>query len=349
MKILKKLLIFIMILVIIMVLPMEISKNNAFANSNFNKRAPIKIGVFLHSFDDYLSLVKQNLETIQKENQDKVEFTFFNAKENQAIQNESIDKAIKENFDLLIVNLHTLKLDEVGDTLYKIIKQNIPLILFGEPDENLIKFIGRYGVFIASSGENSGILEGKILADEWMDHKETIDKNRDNILQYIMLKGRIGDPIVNQRTKYALSTLNEAGIKTEELASVNGEWSKDLAKGAIESLFLKYGNKIEAIISNNDSMAIGAIEALQKYGYNRGNKSMTIPVVGIDGIPEAIELINKGYMTGTVIQDPRANAEALYKVGMNLAYRKPAIENTNYKFDDTGAVIRLPYKEYKKE
>ncbi|GAA0077458.1 galactose/glucose ABC transporter substrate-binding protein MglB [Clostridium sp. CTA-5] len=348
MKILKKLLIFIMILVIIMILPIQISKNNVCANSNFNKKAPIKMAVFLHSYDDYLSLVKQNLETIQKENPAKVEFTFFNAKENQTIQNESIDKALTENFDVLIVNLHTLKLDEVGNILNKIIKKNIPLILLGEPDENLIKFVGRYGVFIASYGKDSGIIEGKILANEWNTNKEFIDKNHDNILQYIMLKGRIGDPIVAQRTKYAISALNEAGIKTEELTSVNGEWSKDLAKEAIESLFLKYGNKIEAIISNNDAMAIGAIESLQKYGYNKGNKSMTIPVVGIDGIPEAIDLVNKGYMTGTVIQDAHANAEALYNIGMNLAYKKPPLENTNYKFDDTGVVIRFPYKEYKK-
>ncbi|GAA0077667.1 galactose/glucose ABC transporter substrate-binding protein MglB [Clostridium sp. CTA-5] len=349
MRCLKNLLIFIMVLIMIMILPIEITKNNTYANSNFIKKGPIKIGVFLHSFNEYLTLVKQNLEDIQKENPDKVEFTFFDAKENQNIQNESIDKALVENYDLLIVNLHTIKLDEVGDTLNKIIKKNIPLILFNEPDKDLIKFVGHYGVFIATSGEESGILEGKILANEWNTNKETIDKNNDNILQYIILKGRIGSPLVNQRTEYTLSTLNEAGIKTEELVSVNGEWSKDLAREAIESLFLKYGSKIEAIISNNDAMAIGAIEALQKYGYNKGNKSMTIPVVGIDGIPEAIELVNKGYMTGTVIQDPRANAEALYKVGMNLAYKKPPLENTNYKFDDTGNVIRLPYKEYKKQ
>ena len=349
MKIFKKLLIFIMILVMTIVLPIGISKNNACANSNFSKRTPIKIGVFLHSFNEYLSLVKQNLEDIQKENQDKVEFTFFDAKENQTIQNESINKALTENFDLLIVNLHTIKLDEVEDILYKIMKKNIPLVLFIEPDENLIKFIKSYAVIIATTSEQSGILEGKILADEWNAHKEAIDKNHDNILQYVMLKGRIGSPLVDIRTKYSILTLNEAGIKTEELASIDCEWNKDLGKKAVESLFLKYSNKIEAIISNNDAMAIGAVEALQEYGYNKGDKSVNIPVVGIDGIDAAKDLIQKGFMTGTVIQDPHTAAEALYKVGMNLAYGKLPLENTNYKFDDTGVVIRLPYQEYKKQ
>ena len=49
-------------------------------------------------------------------------------------------------------------------------------------------------------------------------------------------------------------------------------------------------------------MAIGAIESLQKYGYNSGDKTKNIAVAGIDGLPEAKDLIDKGFITGTVIQ-----------------------------------------------
>ncbi|NFG25420.1 galactose ABC transporter substrate-binding protein [Clostridium botulinum] len=345
MKTLKKVLLFVIVMMLIIYNP----KSSIMASTNIVVKKPVKIGVFLHSYDEYLSLIKQNLEKIQQENKDEVEFTFFNAKENQSIQNESINDALEKDFDAFIINLHTINLNEVGDILSKVIKSNKPLILLGEPDEKLIDFIKYNGIFIASSGKDSGILEGKIIADEWKNNKENIDRNYDNTLQYIVLKGRIGDPIVDERTKYAISTLKKAGIKTEELASVDGEWNKDLAEKAIESLFLIYGNRIEAIISNNDEMAIGAIEALQKYGYNNGNESMNIMVVGIDGIDKAKDLIEKGFMTGTVIQDPRAQAEALYKVSMNLVSGKYPLENTDYKFDDTGSVIRLPYKEYKKE
>ena len=98
------------------------------------------------------------------------------------------------------------------------------------------------------------------------------------------------------------------------------------------------------IISNNDAMAIGAIEALQKYGYNKENSIKNIPVFGIDGIPAAQDLIKKGFMTGTVFEDPNDTAEALYKVGMNLISNKPPSEGTEYKFDETGTVIRIPYR-----
>lgn len=45
-----------------------------------------------------------------------------------------------------------------------------------------------------------------------------------------------------------------------------------------------------------------------------------IPVIGVDAIQEARELINQGFMIGTVIQNSLAAAEAVYAVGMNLVF-----------------------------
>jgi methyl-galactoside transport system substrate-binding protein len=123
-------------------------------------------------------------------------------------------------------------------------------------------------------------------------------------------------------------------------------WNQEEGKNAMRALLSQWGNKIEVVISNNDSMAIGAIEALQEQGYNNGDKTKIIPVVGVDAIPAAQELINQGIMAGSVVQDPSAMAEALYSIGMNLAYNRNPLEGTDYKFDETGVAIRLPYKEY---
>ncbi len=95
-------------------------------------------------------------------------------------------------------------------------------------------------------------------------------------------------------------------------------------------------------------MAIGAIKGIQKYGYNAGGTSKYIPVVGIDALPEAKELINQGIMTGTVAQDPREHANAIYSIGMNLVSGAPPLRGTNYKVDETGIAIQLPYYKYVK-
>ena len=348
---LKKFLIFIIILVMTIVQVVGITKNNAFAAPTVSKETPVKIGVFLdNSKAMYISSLKQNLGQIENENEKLVEFTFFDAKDNQSIQNESIEKAITEDFNLFIISIITPNLKEVEGILSKIRAKNIPIILNPDPAQDIINFMSHYPklVVIGADFEQSGTMEGKILVNEWNSKKALIDKNHDDKLQYVMLKGRIGSPLTYLRTKYSIFALNEAGIKTEEIASPNCEWLQDCAESSIESLFLKYGNKIEAVISNNDAMAVGAVEALQKYGYNKGDKAKTIPVVGIDGMPAAKDLIQKGFMVGTVVVDPHDLAETLYSIGMNLASGKSPLENTNYKFDDTGFTVHLTYKEYTK-
>ena len=59
------------------------------------------------------------------------------------------------------------------------------------------------------------------------------------------------------------------------------------------------------------------------------------------------DLVDKGIMTGTVIQDAKAMAETLYTIGMNLVYGKKPLEGTNYKFDETGIAVSIPYQEFK--
>ena len=97
MKILKK----ILSLIIISILLLHSIKNTAYASPNTTQN-PIKVAVFLNDINDsFISNVKKSLEDIQKENENKVEFTFFDSKGNQVIQNENIDKALNKDFDLL--------------------------------------------------------------------------------------------------------------------------------------------------------------------------------------------------------------------------------------------------------
>ena len=53
-------------------------------------------------------------------------------------------------------------------------------------------------------------------------------------------------------------------------------------------------------------------------------------------------------MTGTVGHEPRALAEALYTVGMNLFSGNDPLEGTKYKSEDNGIEVHIPSEEYKK-
>lgn len=85
-----------------------------------------------------------------------------------------------------------------------------------------------------------------------------------------------------------------------------------------------------------------------KYGLNTGDSSKYIPVVGLGGIPEAKKLIDQGFMLGTVVQDSKLHAKAIYDVAMNLVFGEIPIHDTDYKFDETEITIKIPYYEYVK-
>jgi methyl-galactoside transport system substrate-binding protein len=347
MNIFKKMLTFIIISIFIS----HTTQYTAYTLQNSTNQIPIKAAVFLDSFDDlFISSIKKNLEAIQEKNKNKVQFTFFDAKWNQVLQNQNIDHALDKDFNLFVLRTVSTNLDEIKGIFNKIQQKHIPLILLHEETIPIVDLLKPYhnAVIISTDLEQSGILQGKILVDAWNANKEILDKNKDDIMQYIILKGVINSNVTIERSKYSIQTINEAGIKTQLLSSITCDWQEECAQTSIESNLLAFDDKIEAIISNNDAMAIGAVKALQKYGYNKGNGSKYIPVVGVDGLPEAEALIKQGAMTGTVVQDSNAQANAIYTIGMNLVNNRNSLDGTNYKFDKTGIAIKLPYYPYAK-
>ena len=61
---------------------------------------------------------------------------------------------------------------------------------------------------------------------------------------------------------------------------------------------------------------------------------------------EAKNLIDKGFMAGTVVIEPKTYAEGLYNIGMNLINNVDPIENTNYKYINGEISIPIVYEEY---
>lgn len=352
MKVSRKITTIILVISIIFILVgISITKGNTFTSSmiDSSNRKLVNVAVIFHRGDDpYMMRIRESLENIEKENQGNVKFTFFDTKNNIATQNEIIDSAIQSNFDFFILNSVDKKEDTIQNTIYSFKEKDIPIILMNIPPEVAAKTSKLYNkaVFVIGDSKQAGISQGKIIVDLWNNNKKVLDKNGDNVLEYVLLQGPVGEPQAVDRSNYVISTINDAGIKTEQLQLVNAGWIKELAEVSINNLFLRYGGRIEAIISNNDAMAMGAIEALQKYGYNTGNKSKYITIVGVDGLPQAIELIDKGIMAGTVIQDAKVAAEMFYTIGMNLVNNLSPTENTNYKTVNDEIIIPYPYDAY---
>lgn len=299
-----------------------------------------RIGECIYKYDDtYISTVRQGLQKLAN---GKAELLLNDGKGDQGTQNDQIDLLIQKGVDVLLVNI--VDVGAAQTIVNKAKAADIPIIFFNrEPSEEVLKSYDK-ARFIGTNAKDAGVIQGQIIADIWK--KGESDTNGDGIMQYVMFKGEPDNPEAVARTEWSVKTAEELGVKTQQLELQVCNWDTELAHRAMESWLSKYGDKIEFAIANNDGMAQGAIAALQGAGYNMGEGTKTIPVVGVDATDAAKDLINKKYMSGTVLQDGNAMAEALFAVSMNVATGKDHLEGTYYKYDESGVAVRIPYKAY---
>ena len=112
-------------------------------------------------------------------------------------------------------------------------------------------------------------------------------------------------------------------------------WDAAMAKDKVDAwLSSSKANDIEVIISNNDGMALGALEATKAHGKK-------LPIFGVDALPEALQLIKKGELAGTVLNDGVNQGKAVVQLSNNLAQGKAATEGTKWELKDR--VVRIPY------
>ena len=314
-------------------------------SANTKNIKPIRAGVLLYSEDDYyISEVRDYLLKIENENKERIDFIFYDADRNQELQNKQIDELINMKVDLILLNI--VDIHQADSIINKIKAHNIPVIFFNREPSSL-KGVKSYGksLYIGTEAGESGEIQGEMIINE-IKNENIKDKNGNGSLDYILLEGEKDNVEAQLRSECVIRFLNESGIKTNEIASEVCNWEKECAKQKIESLFDKYSDNIEVIISNNDDMAIGAVLALQEKGYNLGDPNKFISVVGIVGTEEVREMIKKGFMTGTVLQDAEEKAKVLYRIALNLAQGKEALQDTDYEFDVTGVGVRIPYNGY---
>ena len=125
-------------------------------------------------------------------------------------------------------------------------------------------------------------------------------------------KGEPGHPDAEARTAYSIKELNGKGIKTEKLQEDTGMWDAAQAKDKMDAwLAGPTGSKIEVVISNNDGMALGALEALKAH-------QKKLPVFGVDALQEALTLIESGELAGTVLNDGTNQAKAVLELSRNF-------------------------------
>lgn len=319
--------------------------------------ADLKVGVFYYTFaDTYISSVRTALDA--QLDSLGVAYQNFDGNNNQTTQNEQIQTALTDGYNLLIVNMVTSGSPDVANEIISM-ANGTPVIFFNraiEADGNEGTVLNANATisFIGTAAPEAGHLQGKMVGEYLLANWDTVDLNGDGKISYAMFKGDEANVEAIYRTQFGVedanAVLTEAGKPELEYfdasntskyqVDLGGAWSAQAALDYMNTNLSQYneanGNMIELIICNNDNMAEGAISALETAGYNTGAEgSKTIPVFGVDATDAAKELIAAGKMTGTVKQDAEGMAVAIASVvkatgeGTSMADAVSATSATN--------------------
>ena len=79
-----------------------------------------------------------------------------------------------------------------------------------------------------------------------------------------MLEGEAGHQDAISRTDFSVKTLIEKEVNLEKLSYQFADWNRGQAENRMNRLISQYKDGIELVISNNDEMALGAVEAYRK-------------------------------------------------------------------------------------
>lgn len=226
---------------------------------------------------------EMDVELIEADGQGKAE--------NQISQ---VENFIAQKVDAIILN----PFDKDGDApcVDKAVAAKIPIIVVNAEVSNLDKATGMVG----SDDTDAGKIEMQYIADQL--------KGKGNI---VIIHGPNGHSAEVGRTKGNKEILAKyPDIKV--LAEQTANWDRAQAMALMEN-WMQGGKEINAVVGQNDEMALGALKAVQ------AKNKKDILVIGIDAIPDALKAVGDGTLAATVFQDARGQGAGAVEVAVKAA------------------------------
>ena len=313
-------------------------------NNSEQQIETVRIGVATYRSDDtFITALCDDLERVSKQMESetgkKIILNIADGKNSQSNQNDQVDNFISRSYDVICVNMVDRTVAAV--IIDKAKRADIPVVFFNrEPVEEDIRMWDR-AYYVGTDAKESGIMQGQIILNA-LKKDAGIDKNGDGKLQYVMLEGEQAHQDSLIRTEYSVKTITAGGVQMEKLANDTANWQRSLGTAKMTSWLDQFGDEIEVVLSNNDDMALGAIDALKAQDMLENGPV----VVGVDGTLAALEAIQNGEMLGSVVNDAQLQAQAMLDIACALTEGsdpQQVVEGMN------GQYVRAPHRIVTKE
>lgn len=242
----------------------------------------VKIGAAMSSFSDKGQTYLQDGVRDFDEAMEDVEILMTDGKDDPAQQLNQIETLLIKGVDAIL--LVPVDISAMGPIVDKCKEAGVKLVVANRlPGE---EFHNDFDVYAGSESILAGIMQAEWVAEAMQPEGGKVG----------IIMGPLGQEAARMRTEGNKQVFAEYD-NIEVVIEAEGKW--DRAKGMqIAENWIQSGRDLDAIVCNNDEMAIGALLAAQ--GANVPDEDLII--AGVDATPDAIEYLGEG-LDATIKQD----------------------------------------------
>jgi inositol transport system substrate-binding protein len=264
------------------------------------------IGVSMALFDDNFLTVLRNGMIAKADAMDGVDLQVEDAQNDVAKQLNQINNFIASGVDAIIVNPVDTSATEAMSAAAN--SAGVPLVYVNRQPVN-VDALPDNQAFVASNEIESGTLaafEGcKLLRS----------KGKAGGARIYVMMGELSNQAAVQRTKDFHDVLGMDMCKFITIVDEQtANWSRDEAQNLMTN-WLSSGEAFDAVFSNNDEMAIGAIQAMKASGISMEE----VIVTGVDATQDALASMQSGDLDVTVFQNAAGQGAGALDAALKLA------------------------------
>lgn len=307
---------------------MILKSNDTVSAANNTVHTDKKVKVIIYSSEnEYIS----QLQFFIKEAAEKAGFEIIlrDAKNSELLQLVQVKRAQERGEESIIVNLVSSYsapqiLEAAG---------NMKMVMVTTPPANM-NILNQNAIYVGSEETTAGVMQGEWLSSYFKERGITK-------IRYILLQGPLKMATTTMRTDAVLQTLSQNGIIAIPAAPpINASYVRREAMSKMLQI-LRSDVKFDTIISNNDSMALGAIEAMESLNMDPSKKV----IVGVDAIEPALQAVLDGKMAMTVFQNAKAQGSTAVTALINMLNGNPISQGTGHQVSkDNPYVIWIPFE-----
>ncbi len=305
--------------IFVLVLALAVLAGAAFA-------APkIVIGALIRNLDEqFVADYAANLKSLAAAA--GVELKLLDSRSDQATQLDQLNTLLTQGVKFFVIVPNQT---EATEQMAKLIKEQGGGAAFSNIQPSVAALKVSKNFFLASSPESvAGLIQADIIDQYFKKFPAKLGPGKS--INALFLLGQLGHPAQKYRTEAVKAALVAKGYKLNVIAEDTANWKPDEAQQKMDAWIAAYNGKFNIVITNNDGMALGAVESLLTAKYVDDPKDPTkdvdgdgtvlkVPVLGVDATQVALKSMAENKLYATVLQDAVGQASTAFELALAMA------------------------------